>query len=285
MKLRDIRTEISTMKPRSKNVVPTLSHLISYPLHYQRSDITLDGGFVKPSRVAVVGSFLIRSVAKPRVNIDLAVFLPNSIFVAKDLRDHRYTDKRNLYLSTMESVLKQKSSSLFSNMWYEALNGDKRRPVLCIGISKDQKQKKKCTVVVRVLPALDPKQCPFDPKRLDLTSTPRNNCRRRIVGDIEESQPVTPHYTNAILEDLSLEANLRALHERSKTCRAFSLACVLVKIWLRQRDLNCVADGINGFMMSMLMSHLFEDSQRVLQTILLLLLIKVEKEKELCVLT
>ena len=86
------------------------------------------------------------------------------------------------------------------------------------------------------------------------------------MGEIEESQPITPHYTNAVLEDLSLESNLRHLHARSSNSRAFSLACVLIKIWLRQRGLDSIADGVNGFMMSMLMSHLFQDKQRVLSS-------------------
>jgi len=290
-KMREIRDTVSNL-PKSRKKVKSSSSSVAYPLHYQRK-VELEE-FHSPSRVAVVGSFLLRSIAKPRVNIDMAVFLPNSSFVLKDLRDHRYTDKRNLYLKTMAKVLQKQSPELFSNMWYEALNGDKRRPVLCVGISKDMKKKKKNknsrnVVVIRIVPALDPKHCPFDPKRLDLVQTPRNNCRRRVVGEIEESQPITPHYTNAVLEDLSLESNLRYLHARSKTCRGFSLACVLVKVWLRQREMNRVADGVNGFMMSMLMSHLFEDKQRVLSPqmgvfqIFRTFLMWLSKQSSLCV--
>ena len=147
-KLREIKGVITNLKNRKKSEIANDS--VAYPLHSQRK-VELEE-FVRPTRVAVVGSFLLRSIAKPRVNIDLAVFIPSSVFVPKDLRDHRYTDKRNLYLKTMAKSLRKQAPELFGNMWYEALNGDKRRPVLCIGISKDMNKKKtKGVVAVRVV--------------------------------------------------------------------------------------------------------------------------------------
>lgn len=45
----------------------------------------------------VAGSFLLRSLAKPSLNVDLALRIPSECIVARDSLNHRYLDKRALY--------------------------------------------------------------------------------------------------------------------------------------------------------------------------------------------
>lgn len=216
--------------------------------------------FKQPSKVSVVGSFLLRSIAKPLINVDLAVYMPRDCFAEKDMRDHRYTDLRNLYLVGIASVLRHKEGKIFNSMWMEGFNGDVRRPVLCLGLSKRKRTSDSFfddTVVVRLLPALDPQSSPFLVRRMRLESL-KNNVRRRVVGRLDREQPATPHYTNDVLVDMSFESNLHVLHKLSTTSSAFSLASVLLKVWLRQRKLDESTDSASGFMISMLLVHLLE---------------------------
>lgn len=45
----------------------------------------------------VAGSFLLRALAKPSLNVDLALRMPSECLVARDSLNHRYLDKRALY--------------------------------------------------------------------------------------------------------------------------------------------------------------------------------------------
>lgn len=45
----------------------------------------------------VAGSFLLRSLAKPSLNVDLALRMPSECLVSRDSLNHRYLDKRALY--------------------------------------------------------------------------------------------------------------------------------------------------------------------------------------------
>ncbi len=58
---------------------------------------------------------------------------------------------KDLIVDTQNKYEQPGIIQLFDNMWYEALNGDKRRPVLCVGISKDMNKKKKGVVAVRLV--------------------------------------------------------------------------------------------------------------------------------------
>ena len=61
--------------------------------------------FQPPTQVELMGSFLLRTVAKPRCTVDLAVHMPESCFLSKDLLDYRYHDKRLLYLTWIKEHL------------------------------------------------------------------------------------------------------------------------------------------------------------------------------------
>ena len=62
--------------------------------------------FVAPRSVELAGSFLLRSVCRPRCTIDIAVEMPQECFLPKDVLDHRYADKRLLYLSVLAQELR-----------------------------------------------------------------------------------------------------------------------------------------------------------------------------------
>lgn len=57
---------------------------------------------------------------------------------------------------------------------------------------------------------------------------------------IESSEPPTPHYNSSVLGDLLPRAHLQFLSAVSSQCSAFANGVALLKVWLRQRELDQV---------------------------------------------
>lgn len=55
------------------------------------------------------------------------------------------------------------------------------------------------------------------------------------------SEPPTPHYNSTVLGDLLPLSHLQFLTAHSDLCPAFSDAVALLKVWLRQRELDQVS--------------------------------------------
>lgn len=56
----------------------------------------------------------------------------------------------------------------------------------------------------------------------------------------ETSEPPTPHYNSSVLGDLLPRAHLQFLSAVSSQCSAFADGVALLKVWLRQRELDRV---------------------------------------------
>lgn len=56
----------------------------------------------------------------------------------------------------------------------------------------------------------------------------------------ESCEPPTPHYNSSILGDLLPRAHVQFLSAVSSQCSAFADGVALLKVWLRQRELNQV---------------------------------------------
>eukprot|EP00501_MAST-03F_sp_TOSAG23-6_P001729 GSMAST32.ASY1.ANO1.1803.1 assembled CDS len=210
--------------------------------------------FKSPARVDVVGSFLIRSLAKPSLNIDVAIEIPDACITPKDYLNHRYTDKRALYLGVVAQELKK--TKLFKKVWLEGFRGDLSKIVLCLQPTETSATSSKSTnsslskCVLRILPCVSADA--FSHGKLALR---RNNVRRRCF--LDEPQPATPLYNNSILEDMCFRDHLQQLHALALESPSFAQACILLKIWSRRRQLHEASDSVNGFQLCILLLHLF----------------------------
>lgn len=59
----------------------------------------------------------------------------------------------------------------------------------------------------------------------------------------ESSEPPTPHYNSSVLGDLLPRAHLQFLSAVSSQCSAFTDGVALLKVWLRQRELDQVGSS------------------------------------------
>lgn len=246
------------------------------------------------ARIDLVGSYLLRSLARPCLNVDLAVTMPGVCLSRKDYLNHRYTAKRAMYLGVVstavlqafglcgegrkissdgnsghgtEHVARDHSGAPVVTASIAAFRGDVSKPVLVLHV-RGRVQQNACSVLanaaqnftVRIFPCIAADSFPPS-KLLHL----RNNVRVQFPCRVPYYAPATPRYTNGILEDMCFSRHLRVLHTAARKCSAFSDCCMLLKIWLRRRFgmAGESPDTFNGFLLSMILAHVIESEEIV----------------------
>ncbi|TNN67007.1 Nucleolar protein 6 [Liparis tanakae] len=203
-----------------------------------------------PASVDLIGSYPLGTCTKPRITVDLAVTIPADILHPKDVLNQRYPRKRALYLAGLAQCFA--SSSDIGSMRYSCLHGNRLRPILLL--TPPGKDSSSFTLRIHV--------CPppgfFKPSRFN---PQRNNIRTEWYSGLQNSQcesgePPTPHYNSSVLGDLLPRAHLQFLSAISSQCSAFADGVALLKVWLRQRELDQGTGCFNGFLASMLLAYL-----------------------------
>lgn len=115
------------------------------------------------------------------------------------------------------------------------INDDLLRPILVVSPSGDGSEldftASKCTI--RLIPAAV--KDTFVTRKL----LPSQNCVRptQAEGDVAKAPKLdpTPIYNSSLLADTTYFPHLSQLHAASESCTAFKDACILGRVWLRQR--------------------------------------------------
>jgi len=204
--------------------------------------------FRAPTAVHMVGSYLLRTVARPDLTVDLVVEMPADILHHKDFLNRKYLDKRQLYLEHIAHKLRSHQS--VAAVSFSAFRGDAAKP--CVLIKPAGLSGLSGKFNVRLLAAP-----PADLFPLARFRPSRNNVRVAGVTDIA-LQPPTPTYNTAVVEDLRMVHHLELLHSEFAQCSALAETATLLKVWLRQRALNTASDSFNGFSISMLLLYLVQ---------------------------
>ncbi|XP_061117793.1 nucleolar protein 6 isoform X2 [Conger conger] len=203
-----------------------------------------------PAEVSLVGSYPLGTCTKPRVSVDLAVTIPAGVLHPKDALNQRYPRKRALYLAGLAQHLS--SSPDIGTLRYSCLHGDRLRPLLLLTPPGGDSG----SLTLRLHP------CPpagfFRPSRFH---PQRNNVRSAwytgtAAPEQDASEPPTPHYNSTLLGDLLPKVHLQFLSAVSAQCAAFTDGVALLKVWLRQRDLDQGSGCFSGFVGSMLVAYL-----------------------------
>ncbi|XP_034025956.1 nucleolar protein 6 [Thalassophryne amazonica] len=203
-----------------------------------------------PTSVDLIGSYPLGTCTKPRIMVDLAVTMPSVVLHPKDFLNQRYPRKRALYLAGLAQHLA--SSSDIGTMRYSCLHGNRLRPVLLL--TPPEKDTSSFTLRIHACPVPGF----FKPSRFH---PQRNNIRIEWYADLQKhesdnSEPPTPHYNSSLLGDLLPRAHLQFLSAVSSQCSAFADGVALLKVWLRQRELDQGTGCFNGFLASMLLAYL-----------------------------
>lgn len=238
--------------------------------HVKRKEIVLP--FQKPSRLDVVGSFILKNMAFARktssdygvFTVDIAVEMPAECFLPKDIANYRYSDKRNLYLGVLAAEM-QSHASVFEKVNLMGFNGEYEKPIAVAYVKASHLAQHKIKVAkmcIRVIPVIT-----ADVFKLSKLAPSRNNIRHDpSMTEEEMMQCKTPQYNNSILEDAMIRRHTRELHMRRTESSQFAEACILAKVWLRQRGFHKTMDSVNGFLVSMLLHYLITKKRINAQT-------------------
>jgi U3 small nucleolar RNA-associated protein 22 len=225
--------------------------------------------FYPPTKISVVGSFLLDTMTKASRSIDLAITIPDECLVRKDYLNYRYHDKRLLYLAYVAKALVKKTE-LFGSVELSGLFNDTSKPVLVLrpAASQDALVAK---FSIRLLPMISDEVFPVQRFRPE-----QNNVRPLWLHksshegeEGEESQkvyPASPLYNMSILEDVSassFQQQLVLLHQVQKLCPSFAPVCVLLKVWSRVHGVSKESspDTFHEGLLGLLLAHLILDKQ------------------------
>ena len=271
------------------------SHQISAPFPVQPPpDVQWQLSYVPPSGVNVVGSFVHKTIngQEDRVAIDIGVPMPSvsdwfvlawthtnavqSLFSKKDYQNYRYFHKRAYYVARIASIVRAEvMADSYLRFEYDA--GNHLKPVVVIepfqgtirsrngsrlfqlmmnSVVNGSNANKKYNI--RIIPTL--------PK--DILPAARllphiKNVRSRVThsSDLAKDPPASALYNASIQSDISLDSFNELLTGTTKRVPGFRSACLLGRIWLRQRGFSghIARGGFGSFEWSAILANLLSE--------------------------
>ncbi|KAM4876616.1 nucleolar protein 6 [Thomomys bottae] len=223
---------------------------VRVPLHQVPYNVKGTFCFLPPTQVTVVGSYLLGTCIRPDINVDMALTMPREILQDKDGLNQRYFRKRALYLAHLAYHLAQ--DPLFGSVRFSYVNGCHLKPLLLL--RPRGKDERLVTVRLYVCPPLNFfRPCRLLPNKNNVRSAWYQGQCPPEGGHVE---PPTPHYNTWILQDTALESHAQLLSTVLGSALGLKDGVALLKVWLRQRELDKGLGGFNGFIISMLVAFL-----------------------------
>jgi len=214
--------------------------------------------FQRPSRVDIVGSYLLDTVCRPILNIDVSLEIPKDCLQPKDFQNFRYFDKRATYLHYVFKAL-ESSPDYKETITIEYFQKDPNKPILVLapklkGTGKNFSVRLFPCVSADVFPGskLSPDRCCCKKETCSLASHD-SDIPSTATAPTEQTTP-TPYYNMSVLEDAGFREHLAELHHWATESPAFPHTVLLFKVWARARGFHRL--GLNGFLCSMLLAHL-----------------------------
>uniref|UniRef100_A0A4W5P9S1 Nucleolar protein 6 n=1 Tax=Hucho hucho TaxID=62062 RepID=A0A4W5P9S1_9TELE len=207
-----------------------------------------------PKSVTIMGSYPLGTCTKPGISVDLAVAIPADVLHPKDALNQRYPRKRAIYLAGLAQHLA--TSPAIGAMRYSCLHGNRLRPILLL--SPPGKDSSSITLRLHACPPpgfFKPSR--FHPQRNNIRTDWYTGLGSSQPGEgLNSNEPPTPHYNSSVLGDMLPRAHLQFLTAVSSQCTAFAEGVALLKVWLRQRELDQGVGCFSGFLGSMLLAYL-----------------------------
>lgn len=202
--------------------------------------------FHKFSNVDIVGSYALGCSINSKLCVNLQITVPADTYTKNDSVNYRYHKKRAAYLAVIAAHVKDHET--VADIKYSFFNGCETKPVL--DVTPSGKLGKHLSVRISL-------SCEAEAYKLHRFSPLRNNLRESWMfpdnAESNETGPPTPYYNSSVLEDLTASVNEEFLKKTLLNCENLKQAVVLLKIWIRQRNLK-----VSGYIVSMIVSHLVQ---------------------------
>ncbi|KAK4990871.1 U3 snoRNP protein [Elasticomyces elasticus] len=160
----------------------------------------------------------------------------SSLFQDKDYLNYRYFYKRAYYLACIAVGLKSATKDDI-HIRFDYLNDNALQPIIVVQPTPvNQNESDTMRWRINIIPGAPEGVFPAEKLLPD-----RNCVRPAKSGDdvqIVEGLPPTPYYNATLRADTQATSYLQLLHGASTTCEAYKDACLLGRIWLRQRSLG-----------------------------------------------
>ncbi|GAB5361505.1 hypothetical protein AAMO2058_000718800 [Amorphochlora amoebiformis] len=277
--LRELKSVLVAMPSKDVTLKPKTSVLDSVRVPYLKP---LTFTVKPPAKVTVVGSYLLRTIAKPVTNVDLALEMPKDSIINKDYLSFKYLTKRAAYVERVVKYLKNHPSKYYTEVRVEHFMGDLQKPIAVLKPLSGMKKpgglaKKFARFEIRLLPGLPADAFPI--RKL----LPLRNCARPSGDTIKDeddtlTSKATPLYNQRVLEDMAFVPHLKLLHKILKGAPALAQTLRLLRVWCRQRGLYYGTDahkstkkygggldkggGFSGFALGLVLVYLVE--QRIM---------------------
>lgn len=192
--------------------------------------------YAAPSDVNIVGSYPLKTMTKGEnvLTVDMVVTMPASLLQEKDYLNYRYFYKRAYYLACIAAGLQGDEEESF-DLTFENLHGNDLQPILVVKSGKGSKptdfSKSRCEI--RIIPGC-PEGAFADNKLQPAKNAIRPNLGATPTGEVAAPLP-TPFYNASLRADCNYRGYLKLLHQTTKKSEGFIDACILGRIWLRQR--------------------------------------------------
>ncbi|KAL5273701.1 NOL6 family protein [Megaselia abdita] len=236
--------EKMTWLENSKVKLPIILECRLKPLKFQ---------FLKPkNKPVIVGSAANNTQLGSKLTVDILVEIPEECFRKDEYLNLVYEKKRALYLTYLtDQLLKTKDEGLKSHLKFSYHHNHPYRPVL-EAVPFEEFGKK---VSFRVL--VVPEESSF---KLNRFVPWTSNIRGSTFGEKAEEESThlaTPTYNSNFLFDLTTKSSNTLITEIIGENQNFQEGLLLLKIWLRQRNLDSGYFGFSSHLMAMFIVYLY----------------------------
>ncbi|KAF2011778.1 pre-rRNA processing protein-like protein Utp22 [Aaosphaeria arxii CBS 175.79] len=237
---------------------------VPFPQPLPPADVKYKLQYDRPANINATGSYPLKIAIRTDdcAVIDMVVTMPRTIFQDKDYLNHRYFYKRAFYLACVAAGLRSSARNKYK-LSFDLMHGNQLQPVLLVKPSGDGSSadftKSKCWI--RIILALP--ENAFPQTRL----LPTSSCiRLHPHSDSSEdndrltSSPATPFYNATIQADASVTQYLKLLHVTTAKVETFRDACMLGRVWLKQRGFGSqlFRGGFGNFEWSIIVALLLQ---------------------------
>jgi hypothetical protein len=249
--VRDLKDALEHL-PKTKVSVKAGQIVAGLQIHQQN---TMSVSVAHPTRLDMAGSYLLGAAARPNLNVDVVLQMPEEMFEEKDYAQYRYFDKRATYLAAVASHLSQYGDLRYADITVTNFRGDPLKPVVLLhpvqavepvpakGSVQLQRAKGLLGKFVIRLFAVPPPVFP-----LRKLGPARNNLKEIEVQTAEGVRLVpnaapTPLYNQLVLEDLCMLSHFYSAAAAIAEFPLLSHAVTVLKTWAALRGLTSTGVG------------------------------------------